>query len=110
MKTQKIIIFIILMLTILFNINTVFASSLDYDSEESTQEISETSLDEETTEISEELPSTDFLASGEVTNVSTVNTISQMNLKLNNILNIILIAIGVLLILFAIAILIRLKK
>ena len=45
-----------------------------------------------------------------VTKVSNINSYEQANLQLNNILSIILIAIGVLLILFAIAILIRLKK
>lgn len=47
------------------------------------------------------------------TQVKSVNPISELpeaNLGLNNVLNVILIAIGVLLILFAIAILIRLKK
>ena len=50
------------------------------------------------------------LSPSSVTSVSTVNSYEQANLDLNNILCIILIAIGVLLILFAIAILIRLKK
>ncbi len=45
-----------------------------------------------------------------VTGVSTMNSYSQANLDLNNILCIILIAIGVLIILLSIAILIRLKK
>ena len=48
--------------------------------------------------------------SGSVTGVSTMNSYSQANLDLNNILCIILIAIGVLIILLSIAILIRLKK
>ena len=78
-------------------------------SEEEINPLTETSDNE--TDITEELPSIDFLSTPDgVTNVSTVNSISQMNLQLNNILNIILIAIGVLLILFAIAILIRLKS
>ncbi len=50
------------------------------------------------------------LGSSSVTSVSNLNNYSQANLELNNILSIILISIGVLLILFAIAILIRLKK
>ena len=44
-----------------------------------------------------------------VTSVNQLSNYSEANLELNNILNIILIAIGVLIILFAIAILIRLK-
>ena len=52
----------------------------------------------------------DTLSTSSVTKVSTVNSYDQANLQLNNILSIILISIGVLLILFAIAILIRLKQ
>ena len=44
------------------------------------------------------------------TSVSNINSYEQANLSLNNILCILLIAVGILLILFAIAILIRLKK
>ncbi len=50
------------------------------------------------------------LSASSVTRVSQLNNYSQANLELNNILSIILISIGVLLILFAIAILIRLKR
>ena len=50
------------------------------------------------------------LSSSSITSVSSLNNYSQANLELNNILSIILISIGVLLILFAISILIRLKK
>ena len=50
------------------------------------------------------------LSTSSVTKVSTINSYEQANLQLNNILSIILISIGVLLILFAIAILIRLKN
>lgn len=45
-----------------------------------------------------------------VTSVTSLSNLPEANLGLNNILNILLIAIGFLLILFAIAILIRLKK
>lgn len=45
-----------------------------------------------------------------VTSVTNLNNLPEANLGLNNILNVLLIAIGFLLILFAIAILIRLKK
>ena len=110
MKTKFITIISILLITILFNINISYAvedevlDTVTYADEE----ISITETDDGEI-IEEELPSTDLLSSNGVTNVSTVNSISEMNLKLNNILNIILIAIGVLLILFAIAILIRLN-
>lgn len=109
MKTKNLTLIFILLIIILFNINISFATeeelidstSLTYENDEIT--VTETEV------IEEELPSTDLLSSNGVTNVSTVNSISEMNLRLNNILNIILIAIGVLLILFAIAILIRLN-
>ena len=45
-----------------------------------------------------------------ITSVKNINGLPEANLELNNILNIILIAIGVLLILLSIALLIRLKK
>lgn len=48
--------------------------------------------------------------SATVTSVNPLSNLPEANLGLNNILNILLIAIGFLLILFAIAILIRLKK
>lgn len=50
------------------------------------------------------------LSPSSVTSVTNKNNYSNANLELNNILCIILISIGVLLILFAIAILIRLKR
>ena len=53
---------------------------------------------------------TDVLQSATVTSVTSLSNLPEANLGLNNILNILLIAIGFLLILFAIAILIRLKK
>ena len=118
MKTKKILFTIILLITIIFNINYVFATETDPVDEAqtldvepyTTDELNALSESEDSSDITEELPSTDILNTDGITNVSTVNSISQMNLQLNNILNIILIAIGVLLILFAIAILIRLKN
>lgn len=110
MKTKFITIISILLITILFNINISYAVEDEVlgTATYADEEISITETDDGEI-IEEELPSTDLLSSNGVTNVSTVNSISEMNLKLNNILNIILIAIGVLLILFAIAILIRLN-
>ena len=48
--------------------------------------------------------------STQVTSVTSMSNLPEANLGLNNILNLILISIGVLLILFSISILIRLKK
>lgn len=45
-----------------------------------------------------------------VTSVTGLSNLPEANLGLNNILNVLLLAVGVLLILFAIAILIRLKN
>lgn len=111
MKTKKIILLISLITIILFNINFVFATEVETEPTEISTDIVEEDSTEDTAEedITEELPTTDYLNTG-ITEVSTVNSISEMNLKINNVLNIILIAIGVLLILFAIAILIRLKS
>lgn len=71
-------------------------------------------LDEEetntTTNTSSSSSSTYPDISAQVTKVDTLSNLPEANLGLNNILNVILISIGVLLILFAIAILIRLKK
>ena len=50
------------------------------------------------------------LSPSSVTSVTSKENYSQANLELNNILCIILISIGVLLILFAIAILVRIKR
>ena len=115
MKTHKLSIILILMtIFLIFNINSVLATEieetdLDYEQEElTTEEYNATLLTED--DVEEELPSTELLNTNGSANVSTINSISEMNLKLNNILNIILIAIGILLILFAIAILIRLKN
>lgn len=65
-----------------------------------------------TNEVIEETPTTGLstLSSDTVTSISSLNSYSQANLELNNILCIILIAVGVVIILLAIAILIRTKK
>lgn len=68
----------------------------------------ESNIDEENTTSTPQ--TTSYLGNSGVTNVSQISDYSEANLGLNNILNIILIAIGVLIILFAIAILIRLKQ
>ncbi len=74
-----------------------------------TEEDEETNTTNNTTTNTPTPSSSTFLTNNGVTSVSTVSDYSEANLGLNNILNIILIAIGVLIILFAIAILIRLK-
>lgn len=69
--------------------------------------------DEESNNVSSEnsISAEDALADvATVTSVTSLSNLPEANLGLNNILNVILIAVGFLLILFAIAILIRLKK
>ena len=106
---------ILLFIFILFlGINYVQATEENLESEVAS--ISEENLEDESNtedakEAANQLTSTlNTLSTSSVTKVSTVNSYDQANLQLNNILSIILISIGVLLILFAIAILIRLKK
>ncbi len=59
-----------------------------------------------------DLPTEDYLSTSDtnINNIQRVSSIPEANLSFNNILNVILIAIGILLILLAIAILIRLKQ
>lgn len=122
MKTNilKLTLLLITIMFLFFNINYVQATETEdeiieeniEEEIETTSEISEDELydSESTTEdFNDGLPTTDYLGTSDIS-VSTVNSISEMNLKINNILCIILISIGILLILFAIAILIRLKK
>ena len=65
---------------------------------------------DEALDTEDEALSDDFASDSSITSVSQLSNYSEANLELNNILNIILIAIGVLIVLFAIAILIRLKQ
>lgn len=115
-KTNLILLFILI-----FSLSFSFvqATSEELESEPTrTSEISdelpeETITEEENTDtVTEETTSDSLstLSTSSVTKVSNVNSYEQANLQLNNILSIILISIGVLLILFAIAILIRLKR
>ena len=94
------------------NFNYVNATSDNTFRNESTQNTTTENEDYEENEIVNETSNSGLstLSPSSVTSVSTVNSYEQANLQLNNILCIILIAIGVLIILFAIAILIRLKK
>ena len=118
MKTNilKLALLLITIMILFFNINYVQATETEEEIfEEDIETMSEISEDElydsesTTADFNDELPTTDYLGTSDIS-VSTVNSISEMNLKINNILCIILISIGILLILFAIAILIRLKK
>lgn len=111
-KFIKIASIILLILLIFFGAYTVQATEEKLDSEDTL--MSEENVEESSNDAlsaSNQVSSTlDALSASSVTKVSTVNSYDQANLQLNNILSIILISIGVLLILFAIAILIRLKK
>lgn len=85
-----------------------FCFTFSYATEENSEE-TETS----TNEVIEETPTTGLstlTSDNDVTSISSLNSYSQANLELNNILCIILIAVGVVIILLAIAILIRTKK
>lgn len=92
---------LIMLTMILISINIYFVQATD---------IENTSNNQTTDAASQVSSGLEPLSTSSVTKVSTVNSYDQANLQFNNILSIILISIGVLLILFAIAILIRLKK
>lgn len=115
-KFLKITLIILSISLILININFVRATEENVESDaaplsEELEENSNVSETEDASAAAEQVSSAlDTLSTSSVTRVSTVNSYEQANLQLNNILSIILISIGVLLILFAIAILIRLKK
>lgn len=115
-------ILIIICLFSLFSLNLLFVYAEPNEnsvSEEATSDI----VEEETTEESDDdiyTEETNDEPIGQVqqssvdnmgiTSVKNINGLPEANLELNNILNIILIAIGVLLILLAIALLIRIGK
>lgn len=107
---------IILSFVLLISISISFVQATeDSDVAPISEEIVETQDVQEETDDAQEAASQvtsalETLSTSSVTKVSTVNSYDQANLQLNNILSIILISIGVLLILFAIALLIRLKK
>ena len=96
-KTLKVLLIITLFVALVFSATTIFAT----ESEPVATVISDETTDQSM--LSSLSPST-------ITSVSTMNNYSQANLELNNVLSIILISIGVLIILLAIAILIKLKK
>ena len=98
----KLLLTISLIFIFFVNFTTVYAT------EETTDE-SEVSSQEENViiENASDIDSLSVLKPSTGSNVSSINSYEQANLKLNNILCIILIAIGILLILLAIAILIK---
>ena len=108
-KSLKIILFILLILVVSVNISFVQATEGEDFSEAETFEEDVPSEEETANDDSQEAQALSTFNSS-VTNVSSINSYEQANLELNNILSIILIAIGVLLILFAIALLIRISK
>lgn len=111
-RTLKIIFILITIFSIAFTFNYVYATSDE--GEPVTTDADDISNDEEETNIVNEnasdTSSLSTLSASNGTRVSTINSYQEANLQLNNILSIILISIGVLLILFAIALLIRIKK
>lgn len=105
-KISKIISILLILFAFSFCINYVQATE-----EQAIDGESSLSEESDAASAAEQVTSSlDALSASSVTKVSPVNSYDEANLKLNNILSIILIAIGVLLILFAIAIMIRLKK
>lgn len=115
-KTLKILLIVLLFLSINIGCNFVFASNEDVTTSSATT-TSAPSPTVTTSENKEEVIKENTVNPSDLSNLSpnsgsTVQSIysySESNLHLNNILSIILISIGVLLILFAIALLIRLS-
>lgn len=100
-KSVKILLVFTVIISLILSFSCVQATETTPEAEQPvTQEVVDDSSQGTISDLS---PST-------ITSISSLNNYSQANLELNNILSIILISIGVLLILFAIAILIRLKK
>lgn len=123
-KTLKILLIIAITLFFALTINYVQATSEEnsVSNEETTSEEDitneESTTSESTNENSENVinenasdtSTLSTLGTSNGTRVEPINSYSEANLQLNNILSIILISIGVLLVLFAIALLIRIKK
>ena len=106
-KITKIIFLIVFLFS--FYIHSSYATeTLENEPENST--LLSSDLEETITENETIGTTNSYISNSGVTSVSQLSNYSEANLGLNNILSIILIAIGVLIILFAIAILIRLKQ
>ncbi|HIT70827.1 MAG TPA: hypothetical protein IAD08_02795 [Candidatus Scatovivens faecipullorum] len=123
-KTLKILLIIAITLFFALTINYVQATSEEnsVSNEETTSEEDITNEESTTSESTDEnsenvinenasdTSALSTLGTSNGTRVEPINSYSEANLQLNNILSIILISIGVLLVLFAIALLIRIKK
>ena len=109
-KTLKL--FLVLSLIALLSFGFYYVNATEDELEDSEiEEIDEVSDDNlVTTESTSDQSTLSVLSPNRGTSVTSINSYEQANLQLNNILSIILIAIGILLILFAIAILIRIGK
>lgn len=103
-KTLKVLLLMSLLLILTLGFNFVYATSNNDIADESTNTV------QEDTSKQSSLSSLSPTSSSSITGVSSMNSYSKANLELNNILCIILIAIGILIILLSIAILIKLKK
>lgn len=106
-------IFILLIILMLLCSVTVFATEIDMNlqadtDEENTVEINTTDDDTTTNDTLPASTSSDDDLSGSAA-PSSVSSIAQENMSFSNILNILVITVGVIIILLAIAILIRLK-
>ena len=117
MKNKIIAILLLIFVSLLFfNIKT-FATEENLEDNIEEEQTSEQENIEDTADTTEQSENNNVTykpqsASGSsyVTSVSAISSQYQANLGLNNVLSILLIAIGILLILFSIAILIRIKK
>ena len=105
-NTIKLLLILTLFIVVLFGVNYVFATEEDID-ETVQEEIEEENV---ITEEASNQSTLSVLSPNTGTSVTSINSYEQANLKLSNVLSVILIAIGILLILFAIAILIRIGK
>ena len=116
-KFLKIISIFILITIVFFLTSNVFATSIDTD-EDSADTSAYDTTNEETEDLEEENTpnnNTQYNPSysngnSYVTSVSSYSSTAQANLSLNNILSILLISIGLLIIILAIAILIKIKR
>ena len=123
-KTLKILLIIAITLFFALTINYVQATSEEnsVSNEETTSEEDITNEESTTSESTDEnsenvinenasdTSALSTLGTSNGTRVEPINSYSEANLQLNNILSIILISIGVLLVLFANALIIRIKK
>ena len=113
LKSIKIFSIILIIFSILINFYGVFATDIDMnlpsaqtnEVEENTEDIANTDypISDDTTQADSVLGESDFISP------SSVGTLTEEGLSTSNILSILLITVGIVLILLAIAIIIRLK-